>query len=105
MPCAVPIYNFKCHQLDSSDHCSVNIGAILEQIATGREANHLTVQLTCVQVPSLKLAVEAPFKWNVAWVQQLKPWLVRLIANPKEKQLAIEQKNCYSDSGSRCRLE
>ena len=38
---------------DSKDHYSVNIGAVLGQIATGEEADHLMEQFTCVQVPSL----------------------------------------------------
>ena len=37
----------------SSDHYTVNIGAVLGQIATGGGAGHLMEQLACVQVPSL----------------------------------------------------
>ena len=36
-----------------TDHYSVNVGAVLGLIATGGGADHLTEQLTCVQVPSL----------------------------------------------------
>ena len=76
-----------------TDHYSVNVGAVLGQIATGGGADNLTEQLTCVQVSTisfihLESIMGATFEAMVG--QNL------LIAGQKERQLAIELGNYHN---------
>ena len=92
----------KCHILfrftssntifyNSSDQFSVNIGAVLGQIATGGGADHLTEQLTCVQVPSLSSRSFIQMERSIGTTFEAMVGENLLIAGQKEKQLAIEQ--------------
>ena len=50
------LFRFTCSNIisySSSDHYTVNVGAVLGQITTGGGADHFIEQLACVQVPSL----------------------------------------------------
>ena len=76
-----------------TDHYSVNVGAVLVQIATGGGVDHLTEQIACpsLSTPSfihLESIMGATFEAMVG--QNL------LIAGQKERQLAIEQGNYHS---------
>ena len=54
--CVHYVYRFTSSNIisySSSDHYTVNVGAVLGQIATGGVADHLMEQLACAQVPLL----------------------------------------------------
>ena len=113
--------HLKCHVLfwfttlnaifyNSSDRYSVNIGAVLGQIATGKGADHLMEQLTCVQVPSLSSRSFIQMERSMGTAFEAMVGENLLIVGQKEKQLAIEQGNYNNgipahNSGSRWRLE
>ena len=97
----------KCHVLfrfttsntifyNSSDQYSVNIRAVLGQIATGEGADHLMEQLTCVQVPSLSSRSFIQMKCSMGTAVEAMVGETLLIAGQKEKQLAIEQGNYHN---------
>ena len=81
---------------DSSDHYSGNNGAVLGQIATGGEADHLIEQFNCVQVPSLSCRsfIQMERSLGIAFEAMVGENL--LIAGQKEKQLAIQQENYHN---------
>ena len=81
---------------DFSDHYSGNIGAVLEQIATGGGANHLMEQFACVQVPSLSCRRFIQMECSLGTAFEAMVGENLLIAGQKEKQLAIQQENYYN---------
>ena len=80
----------------SSDHYTVNIGAVLGQIATGGGAGHLMEQLACVQVPSLSSRSFIQMERSMGETFETMVGENLLIAGQKEKQLAIEQGNYHN---------
>ena len=80
----------------SSDHYTVNVGAVLGQIATGVEADHLMEQLACVQVPSLSNKSFINMERRMGDVFEAVVGENLLIAGRKEKQLAIEKGNYHN---------
>ena len=79
-----------------TDHYSVNVGAVLGQIATGRGADHLTEQLACVQVPSLSTPSFIHLESIMGATFEAMVGQNLLIAGQKERQLAIEQGNYHN---------
>ena len=80
----------------SSDHYTVNVGAVLGQIATGGGADHLMEQLACVQVSSLSSKSFINMECRMGDVFEAMVGENLLIAGRKEKQLAIEQGNYHN---------
>ena len=80
----------------SSDHYTVNIGAVLGQIATGGGAGHLMEQLACVQIPSLSSRSFIQMERSMGETFEAMVGENLLIAGQKEKQLAIEQGNYHN---------
>ena len=90
------LFRFTTSNIISSDHYSINTGAVLGQIATGGGADHLMEQLTCVQVPSLSSQSFIQMERSMGAEFEAMVGENLLIAGQKEKQLAIEQGNYHN---------